>query len=173
MNPQISRNFIRFIVLVLLQVLIFKRLNLGWNQFNYIHILIYPLFLFLLPINISKSRLLLLAFILGICIDAFYDSPGVHASAAVFTAFFRPLVLNQLEPRGGYKVNAVPTKASFGNNWFFRYVSILLFIHSLFYFSVEAFTFDLAFQVFLKTIFGSITSFIMVGLYVFIFDPKV
>ena len=172
MNPQVSKNIVRFVVLVLLQVLIFKRINLGWNQFNYIHILIYPLFLFLLPINISKSWLLFFGFILGICVDAFYDTPGVHASATVFTAFIRPLVLNQLQPRGGYKVNAVPTKANFGNNWFFRYVSILLLVHTLFYFSVEAFTFDLAFQVLLKTMFGFITSFIMIGLYIFIFDPK-
>ena len=172
MTGLISRNIIRFFVLVLLQILIFKRLNLGWGQFNYIQIIIYPLFLFLLPINISKVWILVLGFVLGLTIDAFYDSPGLHASASVFTAFIRPFILSQLEPRGGYKINAVPSKKDFGLNWFSRYVSLMLIFHLLFYFATEAFTLSLGMQVLLKTIFGFIASMFMISLYVIIFNPK-
>lgn len=172
MSQTVGKNIWRFLLLVILQVLIFDRINIGGNQFNYIHILLYPLFLFLLPVNVSKAGIILLGFFLGMSIDMFANSPGLHASASVFTAFIRPTILGTFEPRGGYKVHSVPTAREFGNNWFFRYAGTLLALHLLFYFSVEAFQFSAFFTVLLKTTLSFVVSIILIVVYMLIFNPK-
>jgi hypothetical protein len=172
MGHVVTRNVLRFFLLLVLQVLIFRRLTLGGVAFNYIQVFLYPLFLFLLPLGVNRIVLLLLGFVLGMSIDIFYDSPGLHASAAVFTAFVRPIVLQGLEPRGGYKINALPTVQEFGINWFYRYTAILLLGHLLFYFSVEAFQLSLILSVLLKTICSFLASMLLIGIYMLIFNPK-
>ncbi len=172
MEGHIIRISFRFILIVLLQGLIFHRFNLGGTQFNYIQILIYPLFIMLLPVQTGRILLIILGFLLGLSIDFFYDSPGLHASASVFTAFIRPFVLASIEPRGGYKINSVPNKNQFGVNWFARYVAILLLFHLLWYFTVEAFQISMVLQIILKTVSSFFASIIFVGVYVVIFNPK-
>jgi len=171
MNP-IAKNIWRYSLVLLLQVLVFKQLNIAGGAFNYVQVLIYPLFILLLPLNISKSWLILLGFLLGISVDMFYDSPGVHASASVLTAFIRPSILQLLEPRGGYKVNAHPTSAEFGTAWFIRYSSLLLGIHLLTYFIAEAFQWSQMLMIMLKTIVSFFSSMIVISLYMVIFNPK-
>lgn len=172
MESQIARISFRFILLLLIQGLILHRLNPGGTSFNYIHILIYPLFIMLFPVQVSKILLIVLGFLMGISVDIFYDSPGLHASASVLTAFIRPFVLMVIEPRGGYKINSVPTKDQFGFNWFLRYVSILLVIHLLWYFSLEVFQISEILKVLLKTFVSFFASLMFIWLYVIIFNPK-
>ena len=172
MNSAWTRNIIRLVIIALIQVVLLKRVYLGWENFNYISVIVYPLIIVLLPIRTPKMMLLGIGFLLGMFIDLFYDSPGVHTSATVLIAFIRPFVLQMLEPRGVYALQASPTKFSFGNNWFFTYSGIILFIHLLFYFSVEVFTFVYFFEILLKAIFSFIVSFLIIILYVFLINPK-
>lgn len=162
----------RFVLLLLIQGLILHQVNLGGNGFNYIQIIIYPLFIMLFPVQTGKILLILMGFLMGISVDFFYDSPGLHASASVFTAFVRPFVLAAVEPRGGYKINSVPTKSQFGLNWYIRYISILLAMHLFWYFSLEVFQISQILKVFLKTIVSFIASILFIGLYTVIFNPK-
>ena len=170
MNNPITKNIIRFLVIILLQVLVFKQIQ--WANFNYLSIIIYPVVIMLLPIKIRNYQLLLIAFVTGLFVDMFYDSPGVHASAAVFTAFIRPFVLNLIEPRGGYGINTIPSKHHLGINWFILYASIITFAHLFFYFSVEAFTFHYFLDIWLKTIISFIFSMIFILIHHFLFNPK-
>ena len=170
-SSSIFTNVFRFISLVALQVLILKRINIGGDSFNYISIFVYPLFIFLLPLRTPKAAILLLAFTMGLVIDMFYDSPGVHASAMVFIGFIRPFILNRIEPRGGYNPNYSPTKKRMGFSWFLRYSAILLFVHLLFYFSVEIFNFALFGDVIIRTISSFVISMIFIIILIFIFDP--
>ena len=172
MNQTFSKNIWRFILLFILQVLIFRSLSLGGLAFNYIQVFIYPIFLMLIPVSTNRNILLLLGFIMGIGIDMFYDSPGLHASATVLTAFVRPFVLSGLEPRGGYKFNAIPTLAEFGANWFYRYAAILLIIHLFFYFSIEAFQLSQLLSILLKTICTFFASMLLIVIYMLIFNPR-
>lgn len=172
MEGQILRISYRFFLLLLIQGLILHRLNIGGTNFNYVHILLYPLFIMLFPVQTSKILLIVLGFLMGISVDVFYDSPGLHASASVFTAFIRPFVLAFVEPRGGYKINSVPTKNQFGLNWFAKYASILLVLHLFWYFSLEVFQISEIFQVFIKTIISFIASILFIWLYMVIFNPK-
>lgn len=127
-------NIVRFLALYFLQVLILRPLSIGWEGFFYFNAHIYPLFILLLPLRISKPAMLLLAFLIGIAVDMFYDTPGMHAASLVFMAYARSYVLSYLEPREGYNVNYSPTKKRFGLTWFFQYASIMIALEVLFSF---------------------------------------
>ena len=171
MSNVVFSNILRFFGLVIVQVFIFKKIVIGGSSFNYVSIIIYPIFLMLLPLRTPHSLLVLLGFAIGILVDAFYDSYGVHASASVFIGFIRPFVLNLLEPKGKYTQNTSPTKRRLGASWFFIYSSTILFAHLFFYFSVEAFTFYYIGDIIIKTVSSFLISIIIVTLYQFIFDP--
>ncbi len=171
MSNVVFSNLLRFFGLLIVQVLIFKKIVIGGSSFNYVSIIIYPLFIMLLPLRTPHSVLVLLGFVLGILVDAFYDSYGVHASASIFVGFIRPYVLKFIEPKGGYTQNSSPTKRRLGPSWFLIYSSIILFAHLFFYFSVEAFTFYYIGEIILKTVSSFIISIIIITLYQYIFDP--
>jgi hypothetical protein len=165
-------GILRFILIVLLQGLILRRIAMGGAHFNYIFILIYPILIFLLPMKTSRSLLLIIGFILGCLVDLFYDSFGVHMIACVFAAFLRPWVLKTLEPRGGYPVNSSPTARHFGLRWFMQYSGILLFLFLFFYFSVEVFTYARFGEIMLKTLSSFVVSFLVILFYITIFNPR-
>ncbi len=126
----------------------------------------------LLPVKTTRSLLLIIAFVFGICLDIFYDSPGIHAAALVFTAYVRNIVIALLEPFSGYNIDDVPTIKQLGFSWFISYISILLLIHFFVYFSIEAFSFVYIFEIFLSSVFSFICSFIVVMIIQFIFNTK-
>ncbi len=171
MSNVVFSNILRFIGLVLVQVFIFNKIVIGGSNFNYVSLIIYPLFLMLLPLRIPHSVLVFLGFVIGVLVDAFYDSYGVHASASVFIGFIRPYILRLIEPKGGYTQNTSPTKRRLGPSWFFIYSAIILFLHLFFYFSVEAFTFYYIGEIILKTVSSFLISIIIITIYMFIFDP--
>ncbi len=171
MNSTIFTNGLRFIGLLFLQVVVLKSISLGGGV-QYINILLYPIFILLLPVKIPHALVIFLGFLMGITMDVFYDSLGVHAGASVFIAFIRPYVLSSLEPRGGYGVTTSPTKYRYGFNFFFTYASILFFLHMLVYFSLEIFTPVYMGQIFLKTVFSFLVTMFFVIIYQFLFNPR-
>ena len=89
MNSVLAVNIVRFVLLLLVQVLICNHINF----FGYINPYIYIIFIFLFPIREERLILLLASFLLGMMIDLFSDSGGVHAAAAVSLAYVRPILL--------------------------------------------------------------------------------
>jgi len=172
MSSSIINNGFRFVILLLFQVLILKRISVGWEGYLYINILLYPLFILLLPFRTPTPVVILLGFLMGLSVDLFYITPGVNAGASVFTSFVRGFILNQLEPRGGYNINYSPTKARMGSGWFFQYAAILMLAHLFFYFSVEVFTYVYIVDILLKTFYSFIFSGLFIIIIMFIFNPK-
>ena len=171
MNSVVRANVFRFIGLVLLQGLVLQYIGTTWEDFPYLHIIVFPVFILLLPLRTPEPLVILLGFVVGMAVDAFYQSYGLHASAAVFTAFLRPRIIKILEPRGGYNINFSPTAERLGMGWFMRYAAILMFLHLFFYFSVEAFTFVYFTDILLKTIISYLVSMTFVIIYQVIFNP--
>lgn len=172
MNSLWFTNGLRLVFLFFFQVLVLKQVHLNWGSFNFISIMIIPLWIMLVPIQTPKWLVVVGGFFIGLAVDWFYDSPGVHASAATFVAFIRPFVMRYIEPRGGYNRVPIPSKFHLGLNWFVTYASAMLFAYLLFYFSMEVFTPSLLGTILVKTIFSFILSILLVLLYMFIFDPK-
>lgn len=172
MNQTLSKNLSRGIFLLLIQGLLLRGIQLGWGHLAFIQIFLYPLFLLMLPIKIPKALAIVIGFIYGFAIDLFYQSPGLHTSASLITVFLRPLLLSYLEPRGGYKATAKPTKSDLGTAWFYRFIAIGMAIHLTGYFLVEVFSIREILTVILRVVFCFIASMILILLYTTIFNLK-
>ena len=135
MINRIPLYILSFIAYVLVQVLILNNIQLS----GYLNPYIYILFILSLPYEIPNWLLLVLAFALGITVDLFSHTVGMHSSATVFMAFLRPAVLRTLEPRGGYEPDTQPSIKDYGFSWYFKYAGILVFVHHIFLFYVEVF----------------------------------
>lgn len=89
MNSLLFSNIIRFIALVLLQVLICNQMNFLGSLNPYIYIL----FILIYPVKNNRLSFILISFVLGILIDVFMDTGGAHAAASVTIAYMRPVFL--------------------------------------------------------------------------------
>ena len=89
MNSLLFSNIIRFIALVLLQVLICNQMNFIGSISPYI----YVLFILIYPVKNNRLSFILISFVLGILIDIFMDTGGAHAAASVTIAYMRPVFL--------------------------------------------------------------------------------
>lgn len=135
MSRIIIVNLIRFVVLVALQVFLLKNITLYDLATPYTYIL----FILLLPFEVPNILLFALAFIMGLTIDAFYDTPGLHAAACVLLAFVRILFINITVQKDGFDNEPEPTLSVMGFRWFFAYVFVLTLIHHFFLFNLEVF----------------------------------
>jgi hypothetical protein len=115
-----------------------------------------------LPFETPKWLLLLAAFALGITIDLFSSTLGMHSSATVVMAFFRPYVLKIISPRDGYESETLPQLRYYGASWFFKYAVILILIHHFFLFYIEVFRLSSFFTTFARVILSSIFTIILV-----------
>ncbi len=154
----LPRYLLNFIVLVLVQVLILNNIQFS----GYLNPYLYVLFILTLPFSTPRWLLLVLGFITGISIDIFMNIPGIHASASVFMAFIRPLVLSAFSPRDGYEPGTRPVPSDYGFGWFFKYTLIMVFAHHLFLFLVEAFTFENLPSTLWKIILSSVVSILFI-----------
>ena len=128
-------NLLRFIVLVFIQVFLLKNITL----YNLATPYLYILFILLLPFEIPNVLLFLLAFLLGLTIDAFYDTPGLHAAACVVLAFVRVLFISITVQKEGFDNEPEPTLSIMGFMWFFTYALVLTLVHHFFLFNLEVF----------------------------------
>lgn len=147
-------NAIKYVLiligLILLQVLLFNHIQFS----GLINPYIYILFILLLPFETPKYLLLLLGFLLGLLIDIFCNTPGIHASATTFMAFLRPTVISLISSRDTLESNSPPRLKQMGPAWFIKYTVILVLIHHLVLFYVEVFTL----KDFIFTLFRSLLS---------------
>ncbi len=165
MTTDIAKNIFRFILLILVQVLIIQNINLS----SYIILLPYVLVIILLPFELSRVTVLLISFFLGICIDYFFDSSGLHTSACTLMGFGRYYVLKFISPRDGYDIGVQPTVNDMGLAWFLSYAGTLIIIHHFFFFYLEVFRFNEFFRTFFRAVLSSVGTFILVYLIQFLF----
>lgn len=155
----------QFALLCLLQVLIFNNLNLGGflNPFPYIYLIL------ILPISIGRIPLLLIGFFLGLIIDVFSNTGGIHAAATTLIAFYRPLYFKARSPREGYESAALPHLKTFGFAWFIPYAALMVIIHHAALFYLEIFRFVEFFHTLLKVILSSTLTLFFIIIIEFLF----
>ena len=156
----LARNIIRFIVLVLAQVLIINNIQVSGFIVPYL----YVLFILLMPFETPKWLLMVSAFALGLSIDLFTQTPGMHAAASVLMAFLRPFVLEMIAPRDAYEAGTFPRVYYYGFQWFLRYTVILVLAHHFILFYIEVFRFSEFFSTFLRVLLSSLLSIILIML---------
>lgn len=162
MGKIIIVNIIRFILLFVLQIMIFSKINF----MGYINPYPYLLFILLFPVWGSKNLLLLLSFLLGFSIDLFSNSGGVHALASLFIAYIRPSMLNIIFG-SSFESQTLNLTKKFTTS-VFLFISLMVLIHHFILFTIEIFSFTYFFDILIRTIFASVFT-ILISVLVFLF----
>lgn len=171
MNKSLLPSLWRFLGLVAVQGLLLHQV--GSSISEYFNVLLYPLFILLLPIQMSSTLAVVLGALIGFAVDMFYASPGVHASAGAFSGYARSVILAAFKPKGGYTgKEPIPAPAYFGWTWFAQVAAVFFTAHLLWYFSVNAFSFVYFTAITAKTLAGLALTMIFVVLYCILFNPK-
>jgi len=159
-------NIIRFILLVLVQVLVFNRLNF----FGFINPMVYILFLYWYPIKENRATLIGLGFLLGIFIDFFSDTMAINAASTITIAYLRPTIMRFI----------------FGVNYEFQsfklsnatkaqqitFLALLIVVHHMVFFTLEIFSFE-NFLLILKKVFSiGLASLVLCLLFSSLFSVK-
>lgn len=165
-NRDIASNIIRFIALVLLQVLVLNQIQfLGYiNPYAYIY------FILVFPLYGNKSLLIFLSFLLGLSVDAFSDTGGIHAAASVLIAWIRPVLL-KFSFGVSYEYNTINFgKANISQQ--VTYILSMVLLHHLVLFSLEIFNVSHAMLILKSTLFSSIFSLVIIHSFILLFSRK-
>jgi rod shape-determining protein MreD len=165
MSRTLAANILRFILLIPLQVLVLDNINLG----GHVNPFLYVLFILMLPFEIPGWTMLFLSFSMGLLIDLFSGTPGMHAAAATLMAFLRPLVIRIVGVSRDLEPGLVPSIPAMGFSWFFTYSLILVFIHHFALFLIEVFRLDGLLTILLRTLYSTIFTMALIVLTQYLF----
>lgn len=166
MNSSFFLNIFRFISLFLLQIIIFNNINL----FGFVSPFPYVLFIILFPVNGNKSALLISSFFLGLLLDIFSNSGGIHTTASIFLAYFRPSIF-KFAFGVSYEYQTIKLNDTLTPERFsFLFVAILL--HHLILFILEAFQFSLILDILLRSITSTALTIIISIIIIYLIKPN-
>ena len=166
MNSALIWNIARFILLLMAQVLIFNRINL----FGYINPFPYILFIILYPVNGNRYGLLLSSFFLGLIMDMFCNSGGVHAASCLILANYRPYIFKfsfglSYEYQT-VKLNDVLTPERFS------FILIAVVLHHFTLFILEIFSFYFIWDIIERTVLTTLFTLITCIIIIYIIKPS-
>jgi len=165
-NSAILINILRFITLVLLQVLLLNHINF----LGYVNPYLYILFIIIFPLDGNRSLLIFLSFLLGLSIDLFGDSGGVHAAASVFIAYLRSPIL-KFSFGVSYEYNMIRiNKAPLIEQ--LTYISLMVLVHHLVLFTLEIFSLSHILLLVKSTLFSGIFSVLLIFCSLLLFSRK-
>lgn len=159
-------NFLRFVLLVLVQVLIFNRLNF----FGYINPMVYILFLYWYPIKENRAVFLTVGFLLGFAIDVLSDTLALHAASTLTIAFLRPAIM-----RFVFGVNYEFQSFKLSNTTRVQqitFLALLVIAHHLIFFTLEIFSLSNLLLILKKVIFTGLGSLILCLLFTSLFSVQ-
>ena len=165
MNNYWVKYGINFIFIILLQGLIINQFQLC----GYVYPMVYIVAILMLPFETDLFLSILLSLALGIGVDAMSDTFGLHTSSSLLIGYIRPYFLKLIKPRDGYDSTMLPTIHDMGKTWFIMSTGILLFIHHLWFFTIEILRFDLLDISLIKTFLSSIVSLFIILLLQYLF----
>ncbi|MFV8378896.1 rod shape-determining protein MreD [Flavobacterium sp. LB3R33] len=166
MNSALLVNIFRFILLLAVQIIIFNNMNF----LGYISPFPYILFIILYPVNGNKSGLVVASFILGLIMDMFSNSGGIHATACLVLAYFRPAIFKfafglSYEYQT-VKLNDVLTPERFS------FILLSVVIHHFTLFILEAFQFSFIFDILIRTILSTVFTIIICIIIIYLIKPN-
>ncbi|MFV8373395.1 rod shape-determining protein MreD [Flavobacterium sp. LB2P74] len=166
MNSTLLVNIFRFILLLAVQIIIFNNMNF----LGYISPFPYILFIILYPVNGNKSGLVVASFMLGLIMDMFSNSGGIHATACLVLAYFRPSIFKfafglSYEYQT-VKLNDVLTPERFS------FILLSVAIHHFTLFLLEAFQFSLIIDILLRSLLSTVFTIIICIIIIYLIKPN-
>jgi len=166
-NPWVKYS-VYFVFMILLQGLVFNQIQFS----GLVYPMVYSIAIIMLPVETSLILSIAIALLLGVSIDMFSDTFGLHTSSTLLLAYIRPSILKVLRPRDGYDNVLLLSIHDMGKTWFLAFSGILIGIHNLWFFTFELLRFDLIFTIILKTLLSTlVTLFIVVLLQYLLYKP--
>lgn len=162
------RTIITGAVLIMAQVMILKDLEL----FQVAFCLPYMMLILLLPFNFNRVAALVVAFLIGLFVDMFYDTPGIHAAACVLIAFIRPFWLDVTLSGSSSDTNTQLGLKSLGLQWFLTFALPLTFVHHFALFFIEAGGLSLFWLTIQKVFYSTLYSFLCMIIFQYIFSSN-
>ncbi|MEC5165000.1 rod shape-determining protein MreD [Flavobacterium sp. PL11] len=166
MNSTLLSNILRFILLLSIQIVIFNNMIF----LGYISPFPYILFIILYPVNGNKSALVAISFLLGILMDLFSNSGGIHATACLLLAYVRPSIFKfafglSYEYQT-IKLNDVLTPQRFS------FILLSVIIHHLSLFLLEAFQLAYIIDTLITTLLSTIFTIIICIIIIYFIKPN-
>jgi len=128
---------------------------------GYINPYIYILFILSLPVKLPRWFSLLLAFGIGLLIDTFSNTMGMHAFASVLVMYMRDFVI-KLFTSIEEGSNPEPSFYTFGVGAYIKYVVVMVIFHHGTLFLLEAFSLANFWTLTLKILFSSIITILLI-----------
>jgi len=161
-------QIVSFFIYLFYQVLILQNVVLFHTAFCFLYIA----YLLVLPVETNPMALIAIGFVMGLSIDTFYDSLGLHAFACVLIMYLRNYWLSNLTPQGGYNSNDTPSLALNGLQWFTVYATPMVFIHHSVLFFAEAGGFDMFWFTLWKIITSTLFTLLVILIAQFLFPSR-
>jgi len=154
---EVIKYTVLFFSLILLQIIVLNNI-LFWG---YINPLLYILFIILYPFKKERCLFLLLSFLLGLCIDFFFNSGGINAAATLFVAYIRLPLLKSLLRKSEIDFPVFDiNKLTFLK--LLSFIAIITLLHHLIVFSLEYFTINAIMTIISRSILTSIFTIILI-----------
>jgi len=150
----------RFIILLLLQLLVIKNIELS----TFINPYIYPLFILTLPVSTKPWQVVLISFITGFIVDSFYIPFGLHMAATTFMGYLRIFYLKFAANKEDFDAKLAPNLSRKGPVWFVLYCLVLIFAHHTVLFYLEVYSLSEFFRTFSRVFASSIASVALITL---------
>lgn len=154
MTGGIVKHIIRFVLLILLQVWVLDKVSFDGFVIPYA----YVMFILLLPFDINKSLMLILAFFTGLVMDIFGNTLGLHAASLVLLAFARPGILHFYFPRLDTQIGEEPGIAKLGFIGFLKYSFTLILLFQVALVFLEVFSFHHILSLLWEAVFGAMAT---------------
>lgn len=165
MNSALLVNIFRFILLLAVQIIVFNNMTF----LGFILPMPYLLFIILYPVNGNKSGLLLASFLLGIIMDLFSNSGGIHATACLVLAYFRPYIFKfSFGVSYEYqtiKLNDVLTPERFS------FILLSVIIHHFTLFTLEAFQVSFFLDILIRALLSTVFTVIICIIIIYLIKP--
>ena len=146
-----TKQLIRYVVVMLLQVLLFDQLQLVGVCHPYIYILC----LVMMPITLPHSADMIIGAVIGLIMDIFCNSLGIHTASCILLMFIRPYLLG-IWVNDKDRLNEQISLRAVGMESFIKYVVTLVFIHHTTVFLLAAWSWYHIGFVLLETLVSSI-----------------
>ena len=144
------KRAVLFVAFVLAQALVLGRIHL----FHCATSLLYVYFVTLFPRNYPKWGVLTWAFVMGLAVDIFSNTPGLAAASLTAVAAIQPYFFALFVPRDAAETME-PSLLNLGPTKYIYYIVTLVTIYCLLFFTREMFNFDNLLE-WLMSVLGSI-----------------
>jgi rod shape-determining protein MreD len=159
-NQSVIKSALVVLLYLALQVLFVRNLVFYDVAFCFIYLIA----ILWLPGEMDSFWVILVSFLIGIVVDMFYNTAGVHAAACTLIGFLRKGILQYFFPAKAVENNLSVTLKELGYQRYFVYITAIVFIHHVALFIVEAGGFHL----FLKTIVKILSSTVFTVLVIYL-----